>query len=87
MARQRLHRQDGFGDCFRTQFFSGRFHLGYNADDLLMSLVFLAALHLESSSSLGHWAGFGALSGLGALTDPVVMSVAPFLGVWAWYRL
>lgn len=68
-------------------FFSADFNLGYNADDFTDELGFLAALHLESSSPLWRWAGFGALSGLGALTDPVVMSVAPFLGVWAGYRL
>jgi 4-amino-4-deoxy-L-arabinose transferase-like glycosyltransferase len=68
-------------------FFSADFIWATTLTTLLMSLVFLAALHLESSSSLWHWAGFGALSGLGALTDPVVMSVAPFLGVWAGYRL
>ncbi len=34
-----------------------------------------------------QWVGFGALSGFGGLTDPVVMSVAPVLGAWAWYRL
>jgi len=68
-------------------FFSADFIWATTLTTLLMSLVFLTALHLESSSSLWHWAGFGALSGLGALTDPVVMSVAPFLGVWARYRL
>jgi hypothetical protein len=52
-----------------------------------MCLVFLTALHIENSSSVWHWMGFGALSGFAGLTDPVVMSVAPFLGAWAWYRL
>ena len=54
---------------------------------LLMSLIFLLALHLEKSASLWHWVGFGAISGFAGLTDPVVMSVAPVLGAWAWYRL
>jgi len=51
-----------------------------------LSLVFLAALYLEDSATMWTWVGFGALSGLGGLTDPVVMSVAPILGAWAWYR-
>lgn len=68
-------------------FFSADFIWATTLTTLLMSLVFLAALYLESSSSVWPWVGFGVLSGLGGLTDPVVMSVAPFLGAWAWYRL
>ena len=68
-------------------FFSADFIWATTLTTLLMTLVFLLALHLESSSSVWHWAGFGVLSGLGGLTDPVVMSVAPVLGAWAWYRL
>ncbi|MFY9949828.1 MAG: glycosyltransferase family 39 protein [Candidatus Sulfotelmatobacter sp.] len=68
-------------------FFSADFIWATTLTTLLMTLVFLAALHIESSSSVWHWVGFGALSGFGGLTDPVVMSVAPVLGVWAWYRL
>jgi 4-amino-4-deoxy-L-arabinose transferase-like glycosyltransferase len=68
-------------------FFSADFIWATTLTTLLMSLVFLVALHLETSSSVWHWVGFGALSGFGGLTDPVVMSVAPFLGAWAWYRL
>jgi 4-amino-4-deoxy-L-arabinose transferase-like glycosyltransferase len=68
-------------------FFSADFIWATTLTTLLMSLVFLLALHLESSPSVWHWAGFGVLSGLGGLTDPVVMAVAPVLGAWAWYRL
>ncbi len=68
-------------------FFSADFIWATTLTTLLMTLVFLAALHIETSSSLWHWALFGALSGLGGSTDPVVMSVAPLLGAWAWYRL
>lgn len=68
-------------------FFSADFIWATTLTTLLMSLVFLMALHLETSTSIWLWVGFGALSGLGGLTDPVVMSVAPFLGAWAWYRL
>jgi 4-amino-4-deoxy-L-arabinose transferase-like glycosyltransferase len=68
-------------------FFSADFIWATTLTTLLLSLIFLVALHLESSSLLWHWTGFGALSGFGALTDPVVMAVAPFLGAWALYRL
>jgi Dolichyl-phosphate-mannose-protein mannosyltransferase len=67
-------------------FFSAEFIWATTLSTLLISVIFLWALHLETSSSLWHWAGFGALSGLGGLTDPIVMSAAPFLGAWACYR-
>jgi 4-amino-4-deoxy-L-arabinose transferase-like glycosyltransferase len=68
-------------------YFAADFIWATTLTTLLMTLVFLVALYLETSSSVWPWVGFGALSGLGGLTDPVVMSVAPFLGAWAWYRL
>jgi len=68
-------------------FFSADFIWATTLATLFVSLIFLWALHLETSSSVWQWAGFGALSGFGGLTDPVVMSVAPFLGAWASYRL
>jgi hypothetical protein len=68
-------------------FFSADFIWATTLSTLLVSLIFLLALHLERSSSVWHWASFGALGALGGLTDPVVMSVAPFLGAWACYRL
>lgn len=68
-------------------YFSADFVWATALTTLLMSLVFLAALYLDSSSSTWRWIGFGVLSGVGGLTDPIIMSVAPFLGAWAWYRL
>ena len=68
-------------------FFAANFIWATTLTTLLMTLVFLTALYIQNSSSIWMWTGFGVLSGIGALTDPVVMSVAPFLGVWAWYRL
>jgi len=67
-------------------YFSADFIWATSLTTLLMSLVFLSALRLESSSRISDWVLFGALSGFGALTDPVVLSVAPFLGAWMWYR-
>jgi 4-amino-4-deoxy-L-arabinose transferase-like glycosyltransferase len=63
---------------------------------LLLSLLFLLALHLEdeseedrSESGLAwrNWLGFGLLSGLAALTSPAIVSALPFLGGWVCYRL
>ncbi|MGA8274660.1 MAG: glycosyltransferase family 39 protein [Candidatus Sulfotelmatobacter sp.] len=68
-------------------YFSADFIWSTTLTTLLMSLIFLLVLRLEESASLWHWVGFGALSGFAGLTDPVVMSVAPVLGAWAWYRL
>jgi 4-amino-4-deoxy-L-arabinose transferase-like glycosyltransferase len=67
-------------------FFSADFIWATTLTTLLMTLVFLSAIYLEASSSAWPWVGFGVLSALGGLTDPVVMSVAPVLGTWAWYR-
>jgi hypothetical protein len=54
---------------------------------LMLALIFLAALHLEDSSRVSTGGGFGVLAGIGALTDPVVLSVTPLLGLWMCYRL
>lgn len=69
---------------------------------LLMALLFLAALKLAepctqcaglktaATTSLSRgwpeWFAFGALAGVAALSDPVILSVAPFLTLWALWR-
>ena len=67
-------------------YFSADFIWATTLTTLLMSLIFWSALHLDASGTW-RWAGFGLLSGFGALIDPVVMSVAPFLGAWMCTRL
>lgn len=68
---------------------------------LLMALLFLAALKLAephaqcaglkaaATTSLSRgwpeWFAFGALAGVAALSDPVILSVAPFLTLWVLY--
>jgi len=58
---------------------------------LLLSLLFLFALHLEDrfepEVAWRDWIGFGMLAGLAALTSPVIVAVLPFLGGWICYRL
>ena len=67
-------------------FFAADFIWATTLSTLLFALVFLVVLHLEETSEISHWIGFGALAGFAALNDPIVMSAAPFLGAWCWYR-
>ncbi len=53
---------------------------------LLLAVLFLWALRLENSGKLWHWFCFGLLGGFAALTEPVVLSVVPFLGLWTCWR-
>ena len=53
---------------------------------LLFSLLVLATLRLERSTSLSAWLGYGALWAIAALTNPAVLSTLPFLGAWVWLR-
>lgn len=53
---------------------------------LFVTLLLLAALHLENCMRVWMWAGFGCLWGLTALTSPVVLGTLPFLGGWVCYR-
>lgn len=53
---------------------------------LLFSLLVLATLRLERSTSLSAWLGYGALWGIAGLSNPAVLSTLPFLGAWVWLR-
>jgi 4-amino-4-deoxy-L-arabinose transferase-like glycosyltransferase len=67
-------------------YFSAEFIWHTALSTLLLSLVFFSALRMERSGSVGAWIWFGVLSGIGGLTDPIIMSVAPWFGAWAWFR-
>ena len=54
---------------------------------LLLAVLFLLAIHLENTTSARNWIAFGLLSGITALTEPVALSVLPFLGALSWFRL
>jgi Dolichyl-phosphate-mannose-protein mannosyltransferase len=54
---------------------------------LLLALLFWIGLRLESSDRVLAWAGFGVLFGFSALTNPVILDIAPFFGAWVCYRL
>ncbi len=67
-------------------YFSADFIWATTLTTLMMSLLFLAALHLEDSSA-GGWAGFGLLAGVSCMVDPVVLPVTGLLGLWMCSRL
>jgi Dolichyl-phosphate-mannose-protein mannosyltransferase len=54
---------------------------------LLLALLFWIGLRLESSDRMLAWAGFGALLGFSALTNPVVLGMVPVFGAWICSRL
>ncbi len=54
---------------------------------LALAWLFLYAWRLENSSRNRDWLAYGALCGVAALTEPVVMSVLPLLGIWSFYQL
>jgi 4-amino-4-deoxy-L-arabinose transferase-like glycosyltransferase len=53
---------------------------------LELSCLFLFAWRLEDSSRKRDWVLFGALCGIAALTEPVVLAVLPLLGIYTLYR-
>lgn len=54
---------------------------------LLLTIVFLCSLSLGNSRRILTWVGFGALSGLAALTEPVILAILPALIALACYQL
>ena len=54
---------------------------------LELACLFLWAWRLENSSRPRDWLLFGLFGGIAALTEPVVLSVVPLLGLWTIYRL
>ena len=53
---------------------------------LELTSLFLFAWRLENSSRARDWALFGLLCGIAGLTEPVVLSVLPLLGIYTLYR-
>jgi len=67
-------------------YFSADFIWATTLTTLAVACVFLAALHLEETSRASRWAGYGALCGLAALVDPIVLSFAPGVALWMCWR-
>jgi len=51
---------------------------------LMLALIFLVALELEQWPGWRGWTLFGALSAVGALANPTMLSFLPFCGLWVW---
>jgi hypothetical protein len=54
---------------------------------LWLALLIAATLKLRGSDRMGWWTGYGALWTLGALINPSLLSVLPFLALWALWPL
>jgi len=54
---------------------------------LCLAALFAAALKLRGSSRLTSWIGYGALWAFSAMVNPAVLSVLPFLALWAIWPL
>jgi 4-amino-4-deoxy-L-arabinose transferase-like glycosyltransferase len=54
---------------------------------LCLCWMFYLAQDMECSPRLGLWAGFGALAGFAALTEPTILLVVPFLLLLSAWRL
>jgi 4-amino-4-deoxy-L-arabinose transferase-like glycosyltransferase len=54
---------------------------------LLLMLLIWAAFALAGSTNIWAWAGAGALAGFAVLSNPVILTVLPILGIFAVYHL
>jgi hypothetical protein len=54
---------------------------------LMVSFLFMIVLYLADTDRLSSWISYGLLWGLAALTEPGVVSILPFISLWACYRL
>lgn len=54
---------------------------------LMVSLLFMMILYLADTDRLTSWISYGLLWGVTALTEPGVVSILPFISLWACYRL
>lgn len=53
---------------------------------LLLALLLCFTYYLRESSSALHWSAYGLLWGVGALTNPTLCLLLPFLGLWLWLQ-
>ena len=51
---------------------------------LLLCLLLCFTYYLRESSAPKHWAAYGLLWGIAALTNPTLCAVLPFLAAWLW---
>jgi hypothetical protein len=53
----------------------------------LLTTLVLMAMRLAEGRRLREWIGWGALWGLGALLNPSILSLIPFIGLWIVWQL
>jgi 4-amino-4-deoxy-L-arabinose transferase-like glycosyltransferase len=93
MARRSFGERAGWWAAWAWAFFPYGIYFSaswaWSTHLLLLCLCWLLVLaqHMEQSSRLGLWAGFGLLAGFAGLTEPSVLVVIPFLLVLACWRL
>lgn len=54
---------------------------------LFLMLLFLMVLHLKETDNLWMWTAYGLLWAVAALNEPTLLTVLPFLSIWACYHL
>jgi 4-amino-4-deoxy-L-arabinose transferase-like glycosyltransferase len=54
---------------------------------LCMTLLFAATLHIRGRTRLSWWIGYGALWAFSAMVNATVLSLLPFLALWALWPL
>jgi 4-amino-4-deoxy-L-arabinose transferase-like glycosyltransferase len=67
-------------------YFSADFIWATTLTTLLLAVLFLYALYVEDTSRTAVWLGFGIACGLGAMTDPTMLSVLIPVAAWMAYR-
>ncbi len=53
----------------------------------LLSLLFMLTVEMDGDDRPSSWTGYGVLWGIGALTNPAMLSFLPFAGGWLVYQL
>jgi hypothetical protein len=54
---------------------------------LWLAILFLETLRVRDSDRLGHWLWYGAAWAIGAMINPSLLAVLPFLALWAIWPL
>jgi hypothetical protein len=70
-----------------AMFWASRWIWETTLSTLLLTVALLLALRLDREPRTRTWLGFGLAWGLIALTNPACLSLLPFFGLWAAYRL
>ncbi len=70
-----------------TMYWASRWVWETSLSALLLATLLWLTMELGRSGTLRRWAVWGLLWGVAALTNPALMSLLPFAGIWICYRL